>query len=74
MQNKLEQIRKHRGITQLQLALISGVPQQTISAIESGERENPGILTVIKLAAALACTVDEIFQADCDEDQDEQRK
>lgn len=57
-------VRIAKGMTQLQLSLISGVPQQTISAIESGERKNPGILTMLKIAKALECTVDDLWECD----------
>lgn len=54
-------VRKKRGMTQLELSRRSEVSQQTISAIENGEVRNPGILTMLRLAEALECTVDEII-------------
>lgn len=58
---KLLELREARHITQKRLAELSNVPQQTISAIESGERKNPGIITLQKLAAALGCKVDDML-------------
>ena len=59
--NRLQVVRERLKLTQKQLSEISSVPQQTISAIESGQRKNPGIITVRKLAEALQCGVEEIF-------------
>ena len=57
-------VRASKGMTQLQLSLLSGVPQQTISAIESGDRKNPGILTMLMIARALECSVEELWEVD----------
>lgn len=51
----LRQEREKKGISQPELARMSGVSQQAISLIESGERKNPGIETMSALAAALGC-------------------
>lgn len=45
-------LRKERGLTQEQLAEISGLSQQYISGLEQGRR-NPTIVTVHELAVAL---------------------
>ena len=57
---RLQEIRERKGLTQKRLSEISGVPQQTISAIESGVRRNPGILTMRCLANAMKCTIEEL--------------
>ena len=62
--NRLRQVRKERGMTQVELSLKSGIPQQTISAIEAGERKNPGILTMYRIAQTLGCTVYELWECD----------
>ena len=64
---RLQEIREERKLTQKKLSLISGVPQQTISAIEAGVRKNPGILTLRCLATALECSVDDMVQTDDNE-------
>lgn len=45
-------LRKERGLTQEQLAEISGLSQQYISGLELGRR-NPTIVTLHELAVAL---------------------
>ena len=61
---RLREVREAKGVTQLALAKRSRVPQQTISAIESGERENPRIGTLWQLADALECTVLDLWVPD----------
>jgi len=43
------------------LARVSGVPQQTISGIETEQRTNPGVFTVWQLCKALGCTLEEMI-------------
>lgn len=57
----LETMRKKKQMTQKVLSAKSSVSQQTISAIESGQMKNPGIVTLRRLAMALECNVDDIF-------------
>lgn len=45
-------LRKEKGLTQEQLAEISGLSQQYISGLEQGRR-NPTIVTIHELAVAL---------------------
>lgn len=59
--------REKKGISQHKLSSLSGVPQQTISAIESGARKNPGIETLLPLARAMGCLVDDLIAEDSDE-------
>ena len=60
----LRQKREEKGWSQPELARRSGVTQQNISLIESGERINPGILTISALAHALGCTVMDLWRPD----------
>jgi transcriptional regulator with XRE-family HTH domain len=48
----LKRIRQEKGITQEQLADVSGFSQQYISGLEQGRR-NPTIVTLYELANAL---------------------
>lgn len=67
----LEQERKKRNMSQQRLAEVSGVAQQTISKIENGESENPGIYTMYRLAWGLGCQLRDIYipEGVADEDQ-----
>ena len=59
--------REKKGISQYKLSSLSGVPQQTISAIESGARKNPGVETLLPLARAMGCLVDDLIAEDSDD-------
>ena len=57
----LKEKREQKNLSQKQLAELSKVPQQTISAIESLGR-NPGADTLYLLAVALGTTMDELYR------------
>ena len=54
---RLKEIRKSRGMSQLQLALELNTNQNTISRYENGERE-PGIKELIMIADFFDISVD----------------
>jgi transcriptional regulator with XRE-family HTH domain len=58
----LEYLRKARGLTQDQLAKISGIPRTTLSHMESGGG-NPSLKTLSKLALALGVPYEELLIA-----------
>lgn len=49
----VKEMRKKKGLTQIELSELSGVSQQLISAIESGKVENPTYKTVEALKKVL---------------------
>ncbi|WP_312637391.1 helix-turn-helix transcriptional regulator [Oscillibacter sp.] len=60
MENRLEEIRKQRGIKQEELAAALEVSRQTIGSLENG-RYNPSILLAFKLARFFDMSIEEIF-------------
>ena len=60
MKNKIEQIRKERGILQDEFAKALGVSRQTISSLENG-RYNPSILLAYKIAKYFGMTIEDVF-------------
>lgn len=60
MKNRLEEIRKQRGIRQEELAEALGVSRQTIGSLENG-RYNPSIVLAFKIARYFGMAVEEIF-------------
>lgn len=60
MKNRLEEIRKARGLRQEELARELSVSRQTISSLEKG-RYNPSILLAFKIARYFELTIEEIF-------------
>lgn len=55
----LREVRKHKGVTQVELAEKTGLLQQTISKYENGENL-PLIDIAAKIADALGVTLDEL--------------
>ena len=68
MKNRIEAIRKERGIRQEELARQMGVSRQTISSLETG-RYNPSIFLAWKIARYFDMTIEEVFLFE-DEDLD----
>ena len=60
MKNRLEELRKQRGIRQEELASALAVSRQTIGSLENG-RYNPSIQLAFKLARYFGLTIEEIF-------------
>ena len=60
MKNRIEQIRKERGILQDEFAKLMGVSRQTISSLETG-RYNPSIMLAYKIAQYFGMTIEEVF-------------
>ena len=63
MKNRIEEIRKARGIRQEDFAKQMGVSRQTISSLETG-RYNPSIFLAYKIAKFFGMTIEEVFLFD----------
>ena len=63
MKNRIESIRKEKGIRQEDFAKALGVSRQTISSLETG-RYNPSIQLAYKIAKYFGLTIEEIFLFD----------
>ena len=61
MQNRLDQLRDRHNLSQRELADKVGVTRQTINAIE-GDRYDPSVELVFKLAVFFECPVENIFE------------
>lgn len=60
MKNRLEELRKARGIKQEDLAAALEVSRQTIGSLENG-RYNPSILLAFKIARYFDMSIEQIF-------------
>ena len=60
MKNKVEQLRKERGLSQDEFAKMLRVSRQTISSIETG-KYNPSIFLAYKIAKYFEMTIEEVF-------------
>lgn len=61
---KLEELRKERGLTQVQLAELSGVNSRQIQRVENGESDmgNVTLRNALALAKALGVSVEELME------------
>ena len=60
MKNRLEQLRKERGIRQEELAAALEVSRQTIGSLVNG-RYNPSIILAFKIARYFGLSIEDIF-------------
>ncbi len=60
LKNRLEELRKQRGITQEDLADALEVSRQTIGSLENG-RYNPSIVLAFKIARYFGLSIESIF-------------
>lgn len=60
LKNRLEELRKQRGIKQEELAAALEVSRQTIGSLENG-RYNPSIILAFKIARYFHMNIEEIF-------------
>ena len=60
LKNRLEELRKARGIKQEELAEALEVSRQTIGSLENG-RYNPSILLAFKIARYFGMAIEDIF-------------
>lgn len=60
MKNRLEELRKERGLKQENLADILGVSRQTVGSLENG-RYNPSIVLAFRIARFFEMKIEDIF-------------
>ena len=63
MKNRIEEIRKDKGIRQEDFAKSLGVSRQTISSLETG-RYNPSIQLAYKIARYFNLSIEDVFLFD----------
>ena len=61
MKNRVEQLRKEKGLNQDEFAKLLRVSRQTISSIERG-KYNPSLDLAFEIADFFGMTIEEIFQ------------
>lgn len=66
MKNRLESMRKLRGISQEELAAALEVSRQTIGSLENG-RYNPSILLAFKIARYFGVSIEDVFMYEEDQ-------
>lgn len=59
----LKELRKEKGLTQMQLSELVGVKRNTIAMIEIGENK-PSLELAMRLAKVLDCNIDDFVTVD----------
>ena len=59
----LKELRKEKGLTQMQLSELVGVKRNTIAMIEIGENK-PSLERAMRLAKVLDCNIDDFVTVD----------
>lgn len=60
LKNRIKELRKENGMTQLQLADAAGVSTRTIISLEKGQY-NPSIMLAYKIARLFDTTIEELY-------------
>ncbi len=60
MKNRLEELRRERGLNQEELARALRVSRQTIGSLENG-RYNPSITLAFRIARYFGLSIEEVF-------------
>ena len=60
MRNRLEELRKAKGMKQEELAALLQVSRQTVGSLENG-RYNPSILLAFRISRVFGLPIEEIF-------------
>jgi len=60
--DKIKQLRSKRGLTQDALAKKADIPYTTLTKIETNVILKPSIQTVVKIAAGLGISIDELLK------------
>lgn len=72
MTNRLEALRKERGIRQEDLALALGVSRQTVISLEKG-KYNPSLALAFRLARYFGLPIEQIFDDSNEQETDAKR-
>lgn len=64
LKDNLQRLRKNANLSQEDLSEITGIHKNQISKLERGETTEPLASTIMKLARALGCSMDEMMYDD----------
>jgi transcriptional regulator with XRE-family HTH domain len=61
LSNNIKKLREAKGLSQEKLARLADVANNTLIKMESGENQNPTLVTLKKVAKALSVSVDDLI-------------
>lgn len=59
--NNIKKLREAKGLSQERLARLADISNNTLIKMESGENQNPTLVTLKKVAKAFGVSVDELI-------------
>ena len=59
--NNIKKLREAKGLSQEKLARLADIANNTLIKMESGENQNPTLVTLKKVAKALSVSVDDLI-------------
>lgn len=59
---RIKELRKEKGLPQLELAKLSGVCKSNISAIETGTIKKPSFIDILKISKVLEVDIKELYE------------
>lgn len=60
--NNIKRLREAKGLSQEKLARLADVANNTLIKMESGENQNPTLVTLRKVAKAFSVSVDDLIR------------
>jgi transcriptional regulator with XRE-family HTH domain len=60
--NNIKRLREAKGLSQEKLARLADVANNTLIKMESGENQNPTLVTLKKVAKAFGVSVDDLIE------------
>jgi len=60
--NNIKKLREAKGLSQEKLARLADVANNTLIKMESGENQNPTLVTLKKVAKAFSVSVDDLIK------------
>lgn len=60
--NNIKKLREAKGLSQEKLARLADIANNTLIKMESGENQNPTLVTLKKVAKAFGVSVDDLIQ------------
>ena len=62
LSNNIKRLREAKGLSQEKLARLADVANNTLIKMESGENQNPTLVTLKKVAKAFGVSVDDLIK------------
>jgi len=62
LSNNIKKLREAKGLSQEKLARLADVANNTLIKMESGENQNPTLVTLKKVAKAFGVSVDDLIK------------